>query len=225
MQTASMKADSQIKSDVLAELKWDPTVDQTEVGVQVRAGIVTLVGSIPSYAKKLAARNAAHRVFGVLDVVDNIQVKIPSMFERSDEDIAKAVRHALRWDVLVPDERITSTVSAGTVTLQGNVDTAAQRRDAQHSVERLTGVRGVINQIAVNAPPVNPEKIRHDIEEALERQSEREARNVGVEVHDGVVTLSGVVRSWGEKGAIERVVACAPGVRRVEDKTSVDPYM
>lgn len=145
------------------------------------------------------------------------------MWERTDEDVAKSVRSVLRWDVLVPDDRITSTVSSGMVTLQGSVDTWMQRRDAESAVQRLTGVKGVVNQIAVTAKPVNPDQIKLKIEEALERQTEREVRRIGVLVRDGVVTLTGTLRSWGEKNAIERAVGHAPGVRRVEDRTTVDP--
>jgi osmotically-inducible protein OsmY len=224
MTIATTKSDSQIKTDVLNDLRWDTAVDETEVGVQVKSGIVTLTGNISAYPKKLAAIDAAHRVYGVLDVVDDMKVKIPSVWERTDQDVATAVRNGLKWDVLVPDDRITSTVSSGTVTLKGSVDTWMQRYEAERAVQRLTGVKGVINQITVTAKPVNPDQIKQQIEEALERQTEREAKRIGVSVKDGVVTLTGTLRSWGEKNAVERAAYYAQGVRRVDDKTTVDPY-
>jgi len=224
MTLTTTKSDAQIKADVLTELKWDATVDETEVGVQVRKGIVTLTGNLSAYPKKLAAIDAAHRVHGVLDVVDDMRVKIPTIWERTDADVSRAVRTALQWDVLVPDERITTTVSNGVVTLQGTVDTWTQRDDADRAVRRLTGVKGVINQIVVAVKPADPGQIKQEIEEALERQTEREAKRIGVSVRDGVVTLTGSVRSWAEKNAIERAASYAPGIRRVEDKTMVDPY-
>jgi osmotically-inducible protein OsmY len=225
MTTATIKTDSQIKADVLAELKWDPTVKETDVGVQVHDGVVTLTGNVSSYAKKLAGRRAAHRVHGVLDVADDLTVKIPSAWERTDEDLAKAVRHTLKWDVLVPDERITTTVSNGTVTLQGNVDTWSHRSDAERAVHRLTGVRNVVNQIAVTGKPVDPTQIKRQIGEALERQAEREAKRISIDVRDGAVTLTGTVRTWVEKNAIEKTVAFSPGVSRVNNKITVDPYL
>jgi osmotically-inducible protein OsmY len=224
MTIATTKADHQIKADVLNELRWDSTVDETEVGVQVKDGIVTLTGNISAYPKKLAARDAAHRVHGVLDVVDDMKIKIPLIWERTDQDVASAVRNALKWDVLVPDDRVTSTVSNGTVTLQGNVDTWMQRYDAENAVHRLTGVKSVTNQINVKAPSIDPATIKRQIEEALERQTEREAKRIGVSVRDGVVTLTGALRSWGEKNAIVRAAYYAPGVSRVDDRTTVDPY-
>ncbi|MCX5649779.1 MAG: BON domain-containing protein, partial [Planctomycetota bacterium] len=97
MTTAIIKSDSQIKTDVLNELKWDSRVDETDVGVQVKEGIITLVGSVDVYAKKIAAREAAHRVHGVLDVVDELQVKVAGVGGATDTDIARAVRDALEW--------------------------------------------------------------------------------------------------------------------------------
>jgi len=224
MTTALMKSDTQIKADVLNELKWDSRVDETDVGVQVRNGIVTLVGTVDVYAKKIASREAAHRVHGVLDVVDELQVKVPGIGARTDTEVARAVREALEWDAFVPDDKIRSTVSLGIVTLEGQVQTWAQRADAERAVRGLTGVRGVINQITVMTKPVDPIRIKSDIEDALQRQAEREARRLDIAVKDGVVTITGRIRSWAEKNAIDRVVGFAPGVRRVDDRLIVDPY-
>jgi osmotically-inducible protein OsmY len=224
MTTAIIKSDSQIKTDVLNELKWDTRVDETDIGIQVKNGIVTLVGTVDVYAKKIAAREAAHRVHGVLDVVDEMQVKVPGIGARTDTELARAVREALEWDAFVPDEKIASTVSMGIVTLEGLVQTWTQRADAERVVRGLSGVRGVINQISVSAKAVDPVRIKNEIEEALERQAEREARRIDVTVKDGVVTVAGRVRSWAEKNAIDRVVGFAPGVRRVDDQLLVDPY-
>ncbi len=73
------KTDEQIHHDVLKELRWDTRVEETEVGVEVDEGVVTLTGTVSSYAKKLAALEAAHRVSGVLDVADDIKVQIPAV--------------------------------------------------------------------------------------------------------------------------------------------------
>lgn len=81
-----VKSDVQVKSDVLEELKWNPRVDEADVGVEVNSGVVTLTGTVSSYATRLAAREAAHRVSGVLDVADDIQVKVPSFSRLNDTD-------------------------------------------------------------------------------------------------------------------------------------------
>src|SRR5215471_2663704 len=93
------KTDSEIQHAVLRELKWDTRVEPSEVGVTVERGIVTLTGAVNSYGKKLAAQEAAHRVYGVSDVANDIHVRIPGHMARTDAELAEAVRSALEWDV------------------------------------------------------------------------------------------------------------------------------
>lgn len=216
-----MKSDVQIQQEVLRELRWDTRVDATEIGVTVHTGVVTLTGTVGSWAKRAAAEEAAHRVAGVHDVANDVQVKLPSSLERTDSEIAEAVRHALEWDVFVPDTRIQSTVSDGRVTLGGTVDTAAEREDAGRAVRNLAGVRGVVNKIRV-APAVRlPGDVKKAIEEALERRAQHEAKRIEVQVEEGRVILRGHVRSWAEKEAIVGAVGHAPGVQTVEDRLHI----
>lgn len=217
------KSDSQIQQEVLRELKWDTRVEETEVGVIVERGIVTLTGTLASYAKKLAAQEAAHRVFGVLDVANDIQVRVPGSMGRTDTEIAHAVRNALEWDVWVDQDRIKSSVSNGLVTLEGVVEVLRERDDVERVIRRLAGVRDVTNRIQVKPASIDSEDVRDAIEQALERRAEREAQHIKVEVHDSAVKLSGPVRSWAEKRAILGVVSHAPGVRAVEEHLFVDP--
>jgi osmotically-inducible protein OsmY len=217
------KSDSEIQQEVLRELKWDTRVEETEVGVTVERGIVTLTGTVDSYAKKLAAQDAAHRVYGVLDVANDIQVRVPGSMARSDPDIAKAVRNALEWDVWVKEEGIKSTVSNGFVTLEGDVSLLREREDVERTIRRLAGVRGVDNRIEVKSKKVNADEVRESIEQALERRAEREARQIRVEVENSEVKLSGRVHSWAEKRAILGIVSHAPGVRSVDENLFVDP--
>jgi osmotically-inducible protein OsmY len=220
-----VKSDAQIHQDVLRELHWDSRVDETEVGVEVDQGVVTLTGTVESYAKKLAAKEAAHRVTGVLDVADDIRVKIPGSQGRTDTEIAQAVRQALEWDVLVPDTRITSTVADGWVTLEGSVDRLPERDDVERAVRYLHGVRGVTNKLVVRLPQVKAERVREVIEDALERSAEHEVKRIQVQVSDGEVTLTGRVRSYAEKRAVMGAVSHAPGVHTVKDHLRIDPFV
>ena len=220
----AIKTDAQIQQDVLKELDWDPRVEETEVGVSVQHGVVTLSGTVTSWAKRMVAQEAAHRVAGVLDVANDVVVKIPGGLGRSDTEIAHAVRNALEWDVFVPDKDIQSTVSNGWVTLTGMVETVSEREDAARAVRNLAGVRGVDNQILVRHPQVAPGRIRAAIEEALERRAEREARRIDVTVSpDGEVTLAGHVRSWAEREAVVASARYLRGVRAVHDRLHIDP--
>jgi osmotically-inducible protein OsmY len=219
MRTATKKSDAEIQQDVIRELKWDSRVDETDVGVEVDGGIVTLTGRVTSWTKKLAAAEAAHRVFGVLDVANDVHVEVTG--EHSDTDIAKAVRDALRWDVLVPDDKIASTVANGIITLTGTVTTVAQREDAGRAVRNLAGVRAVSNQMTIAPVKVAAADVKRAIEEALERQVEREAKQVVVTVSGGNVVLSGNVHSWAERQAIAGAAGSIPGVQNVDVRLRV----
>jgi len=217
MTQAIKKSDTQIHHDVLEELKWDSRVDETEVGVQVDGGVVTLTGTVTSWAKRLAAQEAARRVIGVLDVANDIKVKVPGGVARTDTEIAQAVRRTLEWDVFVPEEQITSTVTEGWVTLEGTVERWSQREDAERAVRNLTGVKMVVNKIAVTPAKPVTEDVKKAIEQALERRAEREARQIRVDVRDGTVTLAGLVHSWAERQSVLAAARFTPGVRAVED--------
>lgn len=222
--TVGKKTDSEIQQDVLRELKWDTRVEETDVGVEVDAGVVTLSGTVSSWGKRHAAAEAAHRVRGVLDVANDVVVKMPGMPGRTDTEVAHAVRNALVWDVFVPDTRIRSTVSDGVVTLDGEVETWTQAEDAERAVRNLTGVRSVMNLISIKPPSlVDGAKVRKSIEAALERQAEREAKRVWFEIDDGVVKVFGNVHSWAEREAVIGAAKGTPGVRRVEDKLRIEP--
>ncbi|MFN0123066.1 MAG: BON domain-containing protein [Blastocatellia bacterium] len=211
------KTDEEIKEEVMRELRWDTRVEETEVGVTVQHGVVTLIGAVSSYGKKIAARDAAFRVHGVLDVANDIEVRLPGTSAPSDTDIARAVRQALEWDVLVPSDHIRSTVTGGWVTLDGDVATISEREDAERAVHTLRGVRGVIDHIRVRAVEIKTEEVRQIIEEALERRADRLAGRIQVSLRDGEVGLSGHVRSFAERRAVIGAVSHAPGVRVVND--------
>jgi osmotically-inducible protein OsmY len=67
--------DDELRDLVVDELAWDALIDDSQIDVQVVGGIVTLVGTVPSYAEKLAAQDAARAVDGVHDLVNEIDVK------------------------------------------------------------------------------------------------------------------------------------------------------
>src|SRR6266850_2448109 len=184
------RTDAQIQSDVLAELKWDARVKPNEIGVMVNNGVVTLTGWVDSYTKKWAAEDAAHRVRAVKAVANNIEVRLPSAAERNDADIAAAAARALEGDAFVPIDKIDVTVSKGWVTLKGEVEWQYQKQDAERAVSRLSGVKGVSNLIVVR-PRVTASELKKQIEQALVRTAELDAKRITVEVDGTKVILKG----------------------------------
>ncbi len=215
-----MKPGTQLQRNVLDELQYEPSVDPAQIGVTARGGIVTLSGTVKTYAEKCAAVRAAERVSGVRAVADEIQVDLPFVFRRTDEDIAQAALDALRWDVIVPDQRIQVKVSNGWVTLEGTVDHKYEQAAAEAAVRNLTGIQGVLNRVAIK-PTATPFEVKAQIQNAFRRSAELEARKINVDVHGDKVILSGNVHSWAERDRAERAAWSAPGVSAVEDDLTV----
>jgi osmotically-inducible protein OsmY len=218
------RSDRDLKRRILRELKWDSRVSWASINVDVEDAVATLTGSVVNYAQKLAAQGAAHRVAGVLDVANDVEVRPSDRFMRTDSDIAGAVRGALEWDALVPNELIQSTVTQGWVTLEGEVDYWRERTDAERAIRRLAGVVGVTNMITIRKQSVDEEQLRQEIEDALETRADREAERLRIEVNDGAVDLWGRVHSWQEKRAVLGSISHAPGVTQVRDHLRIDPY-
>lgn len=216
-----MRNDPQLQSDVRAELRFDPAIDDTDVRVAVAGGVVTLTGTVPSFADKIGAAHAVERVFGVKAVANDLAVAVPIHLEQPDTAIAKAVVNALEWDVLVPGQDVKGSVSDGWVTLEGRVDWRYQRDAAARAVRNLSGVRGVTNNIFVVAKPVAELDVSRSIKEALERRADRTAERIHVQAINGVVTLSGSVPSFGDRRAAEGAAWSASGVTDVHDELIV----
>jgi osmotically-inducible protein OsmY len=216
-----MKTDMQLHKDVVAELIWDPRVAEKEIGVAVKDGVVTLTGTVTSYAEKWAAERAVESVAGVMAVANDVTVKFPSDMTHSDTDIAHKVVDALAWDIQVPDDKIKASVTNGWVTLQGKVEWNYQRDAAARAVRYLAGVRGLTNDITVTPKPVSTFDVSRSIKEALERRADRTAERITVQAVNGIVTLTGTVASYGDRRAAEGAAWSAPGVKEVHDELSV----
>lgn len=140
---------AELQNKVWDELEVEPTLDPSGLGVNVSEYVATLDGTVISYPQKLAAARAAKRVPGVQAVQNEIAVVLPVLQQRTDEDLGRAVAHALEWNVLIPHGRVTAAVARGWVTLEGNVEWDHERIAAEEAVAHLVGVRGITNSIAV----------------------------------------------------------------------------
>lgn len=208
------KSDSQLKKDGESELEWDAVVKANNIGVAAKDGVVTLTGHLDSYAEKYAAERAVQRVQGVKGLAVELDVRLGANAKRTDADLASAAELALRWHALVPEDRIKVMVEKGWVTLSGEVDWEYQRNYAMKAVRPLTGVLGVTNSMSVK-PLVTPANIKNRIQGALERQADREAKNIEVVVSGHSVTLKGQVHSWAERTAAQGAAWSAPGITSV----------
>jgi osmotically-inducible protein OsmY len=210
-----MSNDIELKESVLAELAWEPSVTAPHIGVTARDGVVTLSGHVQRFAEKLAAQSAALRVKGVKAVAEEIDVKLPSDVQRSDEDIAAAAIARLAWDSTLPKDAVKITVQDGWLTLTGEVGWRFEHDAAAQDVRRLWGVVGVSNHITIK-PRVNTYNLGEDITRALHR-SWFDPQRVKVSADGGKVTLTGYVNSWSERALAGSTAWAAPGATDVEN--------
>jgi osmotically-inducible protein OsmY len=215
-----MQKDTQLRDDVQRELFFSPVVNSTRIGVAVQDGVVSLSGTVESYAQKLEALRAAGRICGVRAVVCDLTVRLPGPHERTDADLARAAANVLAWNSSLPPGRIRIRVENGWITLEGTVDWQYQKGAAVAAVSYLMGLRGVENLLIVN-PMVSAEDNKQQIQEALKRCAGIDARNILVEVHNDKVCLYGEVHSIPECDEAERIAWSAPGVTDVANRIVV----
>jgi osmotically-inducible protein OsmY len=217
-----MRSDSEIEKNVKAELEWDPDLDATDIAVSVKDGVVTLTGFVKSYTDRYEAETAAKRVAGVVAVANDIEVRMPSVDERPDPDIAREAAAAIKSQLPISSQNIKIIVKNGWATLEGEVEWQYQRQTAESVVRRIKGVKGVSNTILLR-PRAEPTEVKRKIQEALRRSAEVDANRIEVEAHGGEVILKGTVRSWIEREEAERAAWAAPGVTKVEDRIAIRP--
>jgi len=215
-----MKMDRQLKNDVLAELRWEPSINAEQIGVEVQDGVVTLAGHVDSFVEKWAAEEAAKKVSGVRALAVEIDVKLPSLSQRTDADIARSADSALEWTTYLLKDSIKIQVEGGWVTLGGDVEWEYQRRAALDAVRNLMGVKGITNNIVIKSA-VSAKDVKSDIIEALNRRAIIDSHKINVEVQGANVTLSGTVDSWAERDLARHSAWGTAGVQNVPNNIIV----
>ncbi len=221
MNTATAKSDTEIKADVLAELKYEPSVLATDIGVLVHEGVVTLNGFVTSYHEKWNALRATKRVNGVSAIADEITVKLGSSTQHSDSDIAQAAAHHMKWCQAVVQEAVKITVHNGWITLEGEVEWMFQKTTAESTLKYLAGVIGVTNKITIK-PVLQADDIEDDINDAMDRNWFFDSDHVNVETDGSKVILTGRVRNYFERDEADRIAWAARGVYSVDNQIKID---
>ena len=222
------RSDEALLEAIRDELSSDARIDQSQidvgvgVGVGVADGVVTLVGTVGSYAEKLVVEETASTVAGVHDLVNDLEVKHPVAAHPNDGTLHQLAQQLLIWDAIVPAADLTVKVEDGWIELSGQVDLASQANEAERLLARLTGVRGITSRITVAEPDLTPDQVRHAMNQALQRRAAHRANHIDVIIDGRSVTLRGPTQSQQEKTAILGAVGHAPGVDEVHDELRTD---
>ena len=209
-----------VRAAVDKELGFDPMVDAAHITVRNIGGDVTLTGTVPSYPQYLAAAAAARRVAGVTGVHNNLEVALPDGDFRDDVKLATAANNALADNVTVPDA-VEATAQDGNITLTGTVAYGTERAAAEVAVAGLTGVRNVFDEIEISYV-INPVDVDLHVQQALERSAlVPDGSDVTAQTKDGIITLTGHVRTWAEHDAVVSAAWMAQGVIDVRDELQI----
>jgi osmotically-inducible protein OsmY len=139
-----------IQDDVRNALADDPRIPYVnEIAVDAYGGAVTLRGTVGSFAEKRAATADARRTRGVVDVYDDLRVRLLDRDRREDAEIRGAALQRLIWDPELVADYLDVQVKDGWVALKGDVDHQYQSDKAFDHAASLYGVTGVTNEIKV----------------------------------------------------------------------------
>ncbi len=202
------------------ELAWDPKVDSEEIAVAADDGTVTLRGTVGSFRQKREARKAAERVYGVLYVNNDLNVRILDENRHDDADLRGDVLQALMLDTLVPNT-IDANVKYGFVTLIATADWQYQRDEAEFIAGNVGSVTGVENDVYLTSPTPYAGVVKDSIKKAMKRDAKLDAENVDVDTMNGIAVLTGSVRSWAEHDSAVQAAWPAPGVTDVDDRLAI----
>jgi len=185
--------DRKITWAVEGALREDPAVSAHLVDVETAEGIVTLEGRVNHLLAKERAEEVAALVKGVRGIVNRIDV---TPEPRSDSSIRLDVNDALLWDPAVEAAQVDVEVDRAVVTLEGAVDSWAERTLAADVTKGVIGVREVHNELTVQqSGDRSDEDIAEEVRRRLTNDVGVDAALIDVSVNDGEVTLSGAVGS------------------------------
>jgi osmotically-inducible protein OsmY len=133
----------------------DTRVDRGEVSIRVKDGIVHVSGTVDSAAERHAAIEDIQTVVLAKMVVDSLKLK--NYVERTDEELRAEVRQALARDKAVDVAGVAVNARAGTVVLDGTVESRAQKLAIESVAWWTPGVTEVVNRLRVEGIPEPPD--------------------------------------------------------------------
>ncbi len=220
-----MDKDGAVRLEVMRELSLDRRISNPHlIQVTVANGVVTLSGHVEHYMEQVAAAEAAARAGGVEGVVQEIEVRLPETSLREDEEITRAACDALGLNSRIPADRVKLVCCDGWVTLDGELGEQHEKEEAEKTVSRVLGVKGVTNSIVVR-PEIKPCDVTLRIEREFQLMAAHHAHEIQVDVRNGTVVLSGTVRAWIEIAEAEEAARHIPGVIAVQNHLQLTPLL
>ena len=225
--------DAATTSKVKTALLLSKHVSAFDIKTTTTRGVVSLTGEVPSEETRRLAGAIAQDTSGVTQVQNDLVVnpgagRNPAMANLGDRvadlEVKTIVIDRLARAPELKDKRLTVQVARQVVTLEGTVDSPAQKRTAEDIAIRVPGVQNLVSQLTVADGQASPESV----DDRLARRVEFELystkaislKTVQIRSQDGTVVLSGSVPSRAEKLLAEKVAQSVEGVKKVVNNLS-----
>lgn len=211
-------------------LHWDAYIDDRDIHVSAKRGVVTLKGSLRTLAEKRRAVDLSWAAGARLVVADALRVSgaAARVHERrsaprgseTDQGIVAAAGRALQSDPRLADCSIDLHADNGIVRLEGSVPTLAAKRAAIWLVSGIREVQSVHNELRISADAsvFSDEEILLRIERGLMLNSLTREDAIAVSVRDGTVVLEGEAGSWLSRLFAENAAASVMGVETITNE-------
>jgi hyperosmotically inducible protein len=220
--------DAATTSKVKTALLLSKNVSAFDIATTTSRGVVSLTGEVPSDETRKLAGAIAQDTSGVAQVENNLVVnpgagRNPGMANLGDRiadlEVKTIVIDRLAQSPDLKDKRIGVQVSKQIVTLDGALDTSAQKRAAEQIALQAPGVQNVVSQLTVAdgaaAAESVDDRLARRVEFELYSTKAVSLKMVQIRSQDGTVILSGSVPSRAEKLLAERVAQSVEGVKKV----------
>lgn len=237
---AAARQESQIETT----FELSPYLRGHDIDVDVLAGKATLTGRVDEDVTKDLAHQIALGVSGIESVDNQIEVAsdvvraMPEGDDRSfgaivdDASITAAVKSKLLWSRHTDGLKTEVTTEHGVVTLEGTADSSEAKELANMLAENTNGVVSVSNRLTIEPATAGSTRESSTTESAGQAISDSwittkvkstftlsnnvHSRDISVTTTDGVVALSGTVRSGAEHELAISLAGNVRGVRSVD---------
>ena len=143
-----------------------------------------------------------------------------------DSTITTRINKAMVKDDLVKAHQVDVDTVGGDVTLTGVVKTRQESRRAVQIARQEAGVKSVRDNLQIGektwGESFNDKWLVSKIKSKLVAEPEIRSLNIDVDVHKGVVTLTGVVGDSYQKKRAMEVAKATEGTRKVVDNLKVN---
>nr|WP_198999487.1 BON domain-containing protein [Flavobacterium sp. ASV13] len=145
--------------------------------------------------------------------------------KKSNDVLSKEVMEAIKWEPVLQSSKIQASVHDGIVTLAGTVENYNQKKEAEHAIKDISGVKAIIDDVMVDLsyPAIrNDKEIANSVIKALKEKWVIPNHTLKVTVKEGWVTLEGVLHWNFQRKTADNAIRYLEGVRGVIDKIVIE---